>query len=96
MATTSTRLRPLAFGITCALTVAIVYALCAAVWTAWREPSLDFLNALFHGLDFRKLQAPDSRFGWGAVLLPLGVLGTWAFFTGMIFAALANRLRVRG
>ena len=44
------------FGVVLSLAVGLNYILCATIWSVWTEPSMDFLNALFHGLDIRKFQ----------------------------------------
>lgn len=92
---TTQNLRPLALGLTLALTIAIMYTACAVLWLIWREPALDFLNALFHGLDFRKLLAPGRGFGVGTFVYPLVVLSAWGFLTGALFGAIGNWLRIR-
>jgi hypothetical protein len=33
-----------------------MYSVCAVAWTVWHEAALDFLDTLFHGQDFRKIQ----------------------------------------
>jgi hypothetical protein len=38
------------------LAVGIHYVLCTVFWLIRIETAMDFLNALFHGLDFRTLQ----------------------------------------
>lgn len=87
--------RPAALGSTLALTIAIMYAVCTVLWLIWQEPALDFLNALFHGLDFRKLAASASGVGVWTFVLPLVVLAAWGFVAGTVFGAIANRLRIR-
>lgn len=89
------RLRPLAVGITLAVTVAIGYTACAAAWAIWNEAALDFLNALFHGLDFRKIVLPRSDYGLWLFLYPLVVLSVWAFFIGALYSVINNFLRRR-
>lgn len=91
----TTRLHPLKLGIALALTIAIMYTVCGFAWIAWPEPALDFLNALFHGLDFRKLQVTGSRFSFGAFVYPLLVLSAWGFATGTLFGAIVNRFQGR-
>ncbi len=46
---------PWRIGATMALTVAIGYSVCTLAYALMPERGIDFLNALFHGLDFRKL-----------------------------------------
>jgi hypothetical protein len=87
---TTHRLRPFVVGSALALTIAIMYALCAALWAIWNEAALDFLNALFHGLDFRRLQLPDSTARPGIFVLPLVLLSTWGFIMGLVYAGIYN------
>ncbi len=49
-------MKPLKTGMTLSATILLFYALCTLVWIALPEPFIDFVNALFHGLDFRRLQ----------------------------------------
>jgi len=92
---TTQRYRPIALGCALALTIAIMYTVCAALWVILQEPALDFVNALFHGLDFRKLLAPGRGFGVGTFVYPLVVLSAWGFITGALFGAIGNWLRIR-
>ncbi|MGZ9080099.1 MAG: DUF5676 family membrane protein [Burkholderiales bacterium] len=59
----------------------------------WHEAALDFLNALFHGLDFRKVLLPARDYGIGVFLYPLTILAVWAFFVGALFAVVRNFFR---
>ena len=95
MATTA-KLRPLALGMAFALTIAIMYTVCAMAWVIWQESALDLLNALFHGLDFRRLQIAGSRFSFGTFVYPLVVMSTWGFATGTLLGVICNRVRVQG
>ena len=88
----SRRLRPLSVGIALAVTAALMYTLCATLWLLWPEAALDFLNALFHGLDFRKLQLAQKEISLATFGLPLLVLTAWAFIAGTLYAAVHNRL----
>lgn len=92
---TTARLRPFVLGSTLALTIAIMYTLCAAVWVIWHEEALDFLNALFHGLDFRKIPLPESAYSPSLFVVPFAVLTAWGFIAGMLFAAAYNLLQPR-
>jgi hypothetical protein len=87
------KLRPLLLGSTLALTVAIMYTLCAAAWAMWPEAALDLLNALFHGLDFRRIQLPPQAYSPAMFFLPLAVMTGWGFVTGALYATLHNLLR---
>jgi hypothetical protein len=77
-------------GAALAATVVIGYGLCTIVFMAWPQAALDFMNALFHGLDFRKLQSGPQPFGFGSFANAALVLGGWAFMLGTLFAGLAS------
>jgi hypothetical protein len=47
------------FGVALALTLATGYTVCAALSAAWPGPGIELLNALFHGLDFHKLDTGE-------------------------------------
>ena len=89
-----TKLNPWIFGVVLSLTIGIGYALCTIVWVSFTGPAIDFLNALFHGLDFRRLQMASafsvSNFGYALI-----VMMVWAYLIGAIFAALCNLLLAR-
>ena len=89
----SEKLGPVITGASLAITVAIGYAVCAAAWAIWPEAALDFLNALFHGLDFRKILLPARDYGINVFLYPLTILAVWAFLVGALFATVHNLLR---
>jgi 2TM family of unknown function (DUF5676) len=84
---------PWRFGAALALTVIIGYAFCTLLWVAFTGPAIGFLNALFHGLDFRRLAMPDS-FSFGAAIYAAIVLAVWAFLIGVLFARVRNGLSV--
>lgn len=86
-------LDPWRFGAALALTVVIGYAVCTVVWVAFTDPAIGFLNALFHGLDFRRL-ATGGGFALTAALCAAVVLAVWAFLIGALFALVRNRLSV--
>ena len=72
-------------GVAFATTVGIGYALCTAVFWLWPEAAANFMNALFHGLDFRKLQSGQALFSFGSFFYALVVMVAWAFGLGAIF-----------
>ena len=82
---------PLRTGIAFALTVALFYALCAVVWALAPGPFLEFMNNLFHGLDFSPM-VQSQPFAWSGFLMALLVLSAWALLAGTFFASLSNRL----
>ena len=89
---TRAKLSPLRVGSAAALTVVVTYILCTAAWAIWQEPALDFLNALFHGLDFRRILVPHREYGAWLFLYPLLVMPIAAFVVGSVFALFSNSL----
>jgi hypothetical protein len=87
-----TRVNPLHTGIALAATVGIGYAACAFLFWLWPEPAANYMNALFHGLDFRRLQSGSTMFNFGAFLYALVVSIIWAFGLGAIFGWVPNRV----
>lgn len=81
-------------GVSLSLTMAISYTLCAILYGLWPQQGVDFLNALFHGLDFRRLASP-LPFTPRIFIYPLVVLVVWGFVVGTVFAWLDNRLHGR-
>jgi len=49
-------------GVALALTVGIGYSLCALVFRLKPEAAVNFMNGLFHGLEFRRLQSVQGVF----------------------------------
>jgi hypothetical protein len=78
-------------GVVFAATVGIGYAACTLVFRLWPDAAANFMNSLFHGLDFRKLQAGTSLFSFGSFLYAEAVLVGWAFGLGTLFGWLAER-----
>lgn len=86
-------LNPWRFGAALGLTVVIGYAVCTLLWVSFTDSAIGFLNALFHGLDFRRL-ATGGGFSLVAGVYATAVLGVWAFLIGALFALVRNRLAV--
>ena len=78
-------------GAALAVTVAVFYTLCALVWLAAPGAFLNFMNSLFHGMDFSVLIRP-APFSWGGFLEALVVMSVWAFLAGSFFGWLRQRL----
>lgn len=78
-------------GLAFATTVALFYALCTLVWLAAPGPFMNFMNSLFHGIDFAPLlNAPGySLFGFASMVV---VMFIWAFVAGSFFAWMRQRL----
>lgn len=83
---------PLRLGIALASTVGIGYVLCTIAFWLSPEAAANFMNALFHGLDFRKLQSNQGAFTLGSFAYGLTVLVAWAFMMGAVFAWIARRI----
>lgn len=81
-------------GASLSLTMAISYTVCAILYGLWPQQGVDFLNALFHGLDFRRLTSPLPFTPW-VFIYPLVVLVVWGFVVGTVFAWLDQRLHSR-
>ena len=78
-------------GVVFAATVGIGYAACTLVFWMWPDAAANFMNTLFHGLDFRKLQAGTSLFSFGSFLYAEVILVGWAFALGSLFGWLTER-----
>ena len=79
-------------GTAFAITVALGYAACALIFWMLPEAAATFMNGLFHGLDFRKLQTGAELFSFGGFLYALIVMTVWAFVLGSVFAWLRQRV----
>ena len=86
-----TTMHPWKTGAALALTLAITYTVCAALYALWPERGIDFLNALSHGLDFHKLVTPEP-FTFLMFLYPFVVFVIWGFAVGALYAWLHNLL----
>lgn len=82
-------MNPLKTGVTLSSTVVLFYILCSLVWIAFPEPFMNFMNSLFHGLDFRRLQTGEPA-SWTSVLYPALVLAVWFFAAGAWFGWFHN------
>ena len=85
--------RAIPTGMALAATVGVGYTACALVFGLWPEGAATFMNALFHGLDFRKLQAGPAPFDFGGFFVALGGIVVWAFLMGALFGWIVDRLR---
>lgn len=74
-----------------ALTVAISYTVCTLAYALMPEWGIEFLNALFHGLDFRKLGVP-APLTLVMFVYPLVVLVVWGFAVGTLLGWLHKGL----
>ncbi|MGE5794001.1 MAG: DUF5676 family membrane protein [Bacteroidota bacterium] len=85
-------LNPWRTGAALAVTVVFAYALCATIFALLPDASVTFMNALFHGLDFRKLQAAAGGFSFAGFGVVAVVMAAWAFVVGAIYAGVSNLL----
>jgi hypothetical protein len=90
-----THVNPWKFGAVLSITVTVSYVLCALFWYLFTGPSMELLNALFHGMDFRKIYSP-APFSTGSFLFVLVVLAVWAYVTGAIYAVVRKFLLADG
>jgi hypothetical protein len=86
------KLDPWRTGATLAVTVVIGYAICAVIFVALPDASANFMSALFHGLDFRKLQPAAGGFSLAGFGVAAAVMAVWAFVVGATFAVASNLL----
>lgn len=80
-------------GAALSLTVGVGYALCTLVFWAWPESAANFMNALFHGLDFRKLQGGPALFSFGSFLYALVTMMAWTFGLGVLYGWVQGRIK---
>lgn len=78
-------------GIALAITVGVAYAACSFVFWLWPQAAGNFMTALFHGLDFSRLQAAPAAFSFGGFSYALGMMVVWAFVFGTLFGWLSRR-----
>jgi hypothetical protein len=91
MEATMVKLNPWKFGSVLSLTVLINYILCTVFWVAFPGPSLDLINGLFHGMDFRKIFSA-TPFSLGTFVYVLIVFAVWAYILGVVYATMRNVL----
>lgn len=82
---------PLRTGISLAITVGLVYSLCALIWALAPGPSISLMNDMFHGMDFSSMVQAKS-FAFTGFLTSLFVLSAGALLAGGFFSWLLNRL----
>lgn len=79
-------------GAALAVTAAVFYTLCALAWLAAPGPFLNFINSLFHGMDFTPLINKAAPFSWLGFVEAELVVGIWAFGAGCFYGWLRERL----
>lgn len=81
-------------GVAVAATLVLGYSACTLAFLLWPEIATNFANALFHGLEFRRLKAVPAGFDFASfawVLLVLGVAGFWlGALAGWLFEKLGG------
>lgn len=83
---------PLRMAVALSVTAGIGYSLCTVAFWIWPESAATFMNALFHGLDFRRLQDGAALFTFGSFAYALAVMMAWAFGLGLIYGWARNLL----
>lgn len=84
-------MKPLRTGVALAVTGALFYSFCTLIEVAFPSQFMNFMNALFHGLDFSKLESSEP-YRWTSFIYALVVIGIWAFAAGAFFAIIHNAL----
>jgi hypothetical protein len=87
---------PFRAGGALAATVAVGYAICTLAFLLWPETAANFMNALFHGLEFRKLQKGPALFEFGRFFYVLVILTISSFWFGALSGWLFERLAGAG
>ena len=82
--------RSLRLGAAFAITVAVGYAACTVVFWMFPQAAASFMTALFHGLDFGRLQSGSSLFSFGGFSYALIAITVWAFLLGTVFGWLSS------
>lgn len=91
-------MNPLQSGLALSATVSLFYTLCTVVEVLAPNQFMMFMNALFHGLDFRALRSSEP-YSLQSYLYALFVMAVWAFAMGVFFAWVRNafdRFHFRG
>jgi 2TM family of unknown function (DUF5676) len=86
------KLHPWVIGSTAALTVAILYSVCAASYALFPDGTIAFANAWFHGFDLNLLKSTKPFTLATFIYVLLGVAST-AFVTGALYSCIYNLLR---
>lgn len=84
-------MKPIQTGAALSVTVAVFYSLCTLAEVLWPAQFMGFMNALFHGMDFRPLQTTELH-PWRDYFYALIVMTLWAFAMGAFFATVRNAL----
>ena len=82
----------LGFATALAATVAAGYAACSVLFYVFPGTAAGFMNALFHGLDFTRIQA-EAAFTLSSFAYAGLVLTGWVFLLGCLFGWLRRKLQ---
>jgi len=83
-------LGPWTTGTALAVTLAVVYVLCAAAFALWPAATLGFFDAWFHGLNLANLQPGAKPFTLGVFIYGFVGIAVSGFVTGAVFALSYN------
>ena len=86
-------MKPTNTGIALCVTVMVFYSLCTLAEVLWPAQFMEFMTALFHGLDFRRLSA-SVPFSWASFCGAVLIMGAWALAAGTFFGWFHNMLSV--
>jgi len=88
------KLDALTTGFAAAITVAVMYAVCALAFALFPDATLGFFDAWFHGLDLGPLK-PAGGMALTASSFVYGLFGVsvTAFVAGFLFAVVNNFLK---
>lgn len=86
-------MNPINPGIALSVTVMVFYSLCTLAEVLWPAQFMEFMNALLHGLDFRKL-SESVPFSWASFGGAFLIMGAWAFAAGTFFGWIHSLLSV--
>lgn len=53
-------MKPIYTGLALSITAMVFYSLCTFAEVMWPAKVMEFMNALFHGLNFRRLSASEN------------------------------------
>ena len=81
-------------GFAAAITLAVLYSICALAFALFPDGTLAFLNAWFHGMDLNLLK-PAAGAIWTVGDFLYGLLGVSAtgFVAGSVFTTVSNFFR---
>ena len=79
-------------GTALALTVGIGYIACSIIFWIWPAAAMAFMNGLFHGLDFGRLQTTSAIFDFSSTIEATLILMAWAFGLGTLFGLIHDNI----